>query len=102
MKFAGWTYLLEVLETVDYKGFNGDALEHLVVVDHDGFNCWQAFDLRQQYERVQVVVRQDEFLKLRKLFQLVQVSMVHDQVKPHVVQVNLFNLWVKFSSLKNF
>ena len=65
------TYLFEVLEAIDNEGFDCDALEDLIVVDHDRLHCGEAFDLGQQDERVEVVVRKHEFLQLRELLQFV-------------------------------
>ena len=46
------TYLLEVLEAIDYKGFDADASEHLVVVYHDWLHSWETLNLGQQDERI--------------------------------------------------
>ena len=88
-----------MLEAIDDESLDADTSEHLVVVDHDGLHRGKAFDLRQQYERVKVVVRQHKFLKFRELLQLVQILMVHNQVEPDVVQVNFFDLRIELSAL---
>ena len=38
------TYLLQMLEAVDYKGFDADAAEDLVVVDHYILHSGQTLD----------------------------------------------------------
>ena len=48
-----------MLEAINYKALDGDAAKHLVVVDHDGLQCVEALDFRQENERVQVVVGED-------------------------------------------
>ncbi len=59
-------------------------------------------DLRQQNERVQVVVREYDFLQLGESLKFVQVLVVDNKVKPHVSQVHLFDLIVEFGPLENF
>ena len=67
------TYLFEVLEAIDDEGFDCDALEDLIVVDHDRLHRGEAFNLGQQDERVQVVVRKHELFESCEFFQLVKV-----------------------------
>ena len=64
-------------------------------------NCVQTLDFGQQYERVQVVVGQDEFLKLCESLQFFKVCMVNDQIKSDIVQVHFLDLVVEFCSLKD-
>ena len=65
------TYLFDVLESVDYETLKGNAVEHLVIIHLDGVDCVETFDLGEQNERVEVVVRENKLFQLRELSQLV-------------------------------
>ena len=64
------TYFFDMLEPVDEEALDTDAAQYLVVVDLDGLYCVEAFYLAEQNERIQIVVGQYEFLKLREPLQL--------------------------------
>jgi hypothetical protein len=54
-----------------------------------------ALDFAEQYKRVQVVVRQDQLLQLRKLSEFVQVGVVNYQIESHVSQVHFLDDVIK-------
>lgn len=48
-------------------------------------NINRYLNLRKKDERVKVIVVKNQFLKLSEFLELFQVSMVHNQVKPHIL-----------------
>ena len=92
----GITYLLNVLETVHNERSESFAFKDLIVVESELFDCIQTLDLRQQNERTQVVVAKHQSLQLCELLELGQISMIHNQIKPHVDQVDLLDLFIEF------
>ena len=91
-----------MLKPIDYEALGGDAAQNFIVVDLNRLDCVEALNFWEQDERVQIIVRQDQLPQLRKLSQLVQIGVENDQIEAYVVQVDLFNLLIKFRSLEYF
>ena len=91
-----------MLESVDYETFQGDASKHFIVVELNLTDCIQALNLGEKNEGVEVVVRENQFLQLRKLPQLVEIGVVDDEVKADIVKVHFFDKVVEFCTLKDF
>ena len=91
-----------MLEAIHYETFDRDAPEYFIVVDHQLLYRVQALYLRQQDERVEVIVGEDELPQLREPPQLVQVRMEDYKVEPDVVQVDFLDLPVELGPLEHF
>lgn len=94
-------YLTDVLEAVNDEALDGDASQHLVVVDLNLLHCVEALDFRKQDERVEVVVRKHQLLQLGELAKLVQVLVIDDQVKADIVEVHLLDLVIELGPLQH-